>query len=84
MNIDLVLGYPASGKTSYVKKFLDQGYTRLNRDELGGTVDDLLILLVNALKNNENVVLDNLNLLDSYKDRLNETADNILTSSIII
>jgi len=34
--IILVAGPPASGKTTTAKKFVDQGYERLNRDVLGG------------------------------------------------
>jgi HAD superfamily hydrolase (TIGR01662 family) len=37
--IVLVLGYPASGKTSLVSQF--NGYTRLNRDNVGGKLSKL-------------------------------------------
>lgn len=37
----IVMGYPASGKSSYVADKLAQGYTRLNRDTLGGSLDKL-------------------------------------------
>ncbi len=40
--VAVVMGCPASGKSSRVAPYLEQGYTRLNRDELGGTLDGLL------------------------------------------
>src|SRR4051794_26343142 len=41
MEILLVMGYPASGKSTYVQQKLAQGYRRLNRDTLGGSLDAL-------------------------------------------
>ena len=43
--IVLVAGPPASGKTTTVKKYVDQGYTRLNRDTLGGALSSKKELL---------------------------------------
>ena len=40
--IILLTGYPSSGKTTYSKKFVDNGFYRLSRDELGGKLDDLV------------------------------------------
>jgi HAD superfamily hydrolase (TIGR01662 family) len=37
--IVIVMGYNAGGKTTLVKEFTDQGYHRINRDELGGTIE---------------------------------------------
>lgn len=56
----LVGGMPAGGKTTVTKRYLDQGYTRLNRDLVGGKVDDLLPALQSALKAGKSVVMDNL------------------------
>lgn len=56
----LIGGFPASGKTTITSRYVEQGYVRLNRDTLGGKVDDLIPLMVKALKNNDNVVMDNL------------------------
>ena len=36
--IVLLMGPPASGKSTKVREFVSQGYTRLNRDELGGSM----------------------------------------------
>lgn len=38
----LVLGYPAAGKSTVTQKLESQGYTRLNRDTMGGTVAEVL------------------------------------------
>lgn len=38
----VVMGSPASGKTSRVAPYLARGYHRLNRDQMGGRLDDLL------------------------------------------
>jgi HAD superfamily hydrolase (TIGR01662 family) len=57
--VELVLGPPASGKTFFTNnQFKD--YTRLNRDEMGGTIAGLVPKLDLLLSENKNVVLDNL------------------------
>jgi len=40
--IILIMGYPASGKTVIAKEFEERGYYRINRDELGGSLNDLV------------------------------------------
>jgi HAD superfamily hydrolase (TIGR01662 family) len=59
--IILIIGYPASGKTVAAKRYVDQGYYRLNRDEIGGKLDDLVNHLENLYKNDgtTNFVMDN-------------------------
>ena len=37
----LIMGLPAAGKSTLAQSFVQQGYTRLNRDELGGTLAGL-------------------------------------------
>lgn len=39
--IVLVISFPAGGKTTYVKQYVDRGYHRVNRDEIGGKLSDL-------------------------------------------
>src|SRR5438105_4101850 len=56
----LVVGYPASGKTTVTKDYTDKGYERLNRDLVGGAVDDLLPHLDKLLESGKSVVMDNL------------------------
>ncbi|MFX1286827.1 MAG: HAD-IIIA family hydrolase [Promethearchaeota archaeon] len=38
----VIMGYPASGKTVIAKEYEKQGYHRLNRDEMGGSLDGLV------------------------------------------
>lgn len=40
----VVMGIPAAGKTRSVAPYLARGYVRLNRDEAGGKLDDLVPL----------------------------------------
>ena len=59
--IVLVLGYPASGKTTVTKDYVDRGYLRLNRDVMTGKVDDLLHPLETYIMGGQGkIVLDNL------------------------
>lgn len=60
MHTVLVLGYPSSGKSTLTKNYIAKGYVNLNRDTEGGKIVDLLPKLENLLKDNKNVVLDNL------------------------
>lgn len=56
----LIGGYPASGKSTYARQFVERGYERLNRDEMGGSMDKLLGPLAEMLDAGKSVVLDNL------------------------
>jgi HAD superfamily hydrolase (TIGR01662 family) len=56
----LIGGYPAAGKTALARQLVEQGHERLNRDDQGGTVDDLLPPLRQFLSQGRSVVLDNL------------------------
>ena len=38
----LVMGLPGAGKTTFAERFVADGYLRLNRDEVGGTLRELL------------------------------------------
>jgi HAD superfamily hydrolase (TIGR01662 family) len=57
--VAIIVGYPASGKSSFAKLYIEKGYTYLNRDTVGGKILDLIPLLNTALAGGENVVLDN-------------------------
>jgi HAD superfamily hydrolase (TIGR01662 family) len=57
--IVLVIGYNAAGKTTLVKEFTDAGYHRVNRDELGGTLEQQVGHAEKALGSHDCVVLDN-------------------------
>jgi aryl-alcohol dehydrogenase-like predicted oxidoreductase len=58
--IVLVMGLPASGKSTIAQEFVEQGYARLNRDEAGGSLVDLIPALDRAVEaGTSRVVLDN-------------------------
>ena len=61
VEIVLVLGCPAAGKSSSVGPFLAAGYRRINRDLVGGTLDGLVGHVERALAdpNVRGIVLDN-------------------------
>jgi len=40
--IVMIMGFPASGKSTLTKAFVEKGFTRLNRDELGGSLKDIV------------------------------------------
>jgi HAD superfamily hydrolase (TIGR01662 family) len=60
--VELVLvgGMPAGGKSTFAQALVEQGYHRLNRDTEGGKVDDLLPRAGELLTAGRSVVLDNL------------------------
>jgi aryl-alcohol dehydrogenase-like predicted oxidoreductase/predicted kinase/histidinol phosphatase-like enzyme len=58
--VALIMGLPGAGKSTLASRLVAQGYQRLNRDEAGGTLRDLLPALDAALASpNPRVVLDN-------------------------
>jgi D-glycero-D-manno-heptose 1,7-bisphosphate phosphatase len=58
--IAIVMGYLAAGKTTLVEEFIHQGYHRINRDLMGGTIEQQAQHAMNALNAGQNlVVLDN-------------------------
>ena len=59
-DVILIGGMPAGGKTTLAKLYTDRGYVRLNRDTVGGNVNDLLPAMKKAIEAGENVVMDNL------------------------
>lgn len=59
-DVKMVLGFPASGKSTLTKDFVSKGYVSLNRDTEGGTIEGLLPKMEALLKANQKVVLDNL------------------------
>lgn len=56
----LVIGVQGAGKSAQVARYTERGYARLNRDLLGGSLDDLVPKLHEMLAAGQNrVVLDN-------------------------
>lgn len=56
----MVVGYPASGKSTVTKELIKKGAVSLNRDTEGGTIVALLPKMEALLKDGKDVVLDNL------------------------
>lgn len=56
----VIMGFPAIGKTRHAQGYIDSGYVRLNRDQLGCKVNDLIKHLEEHFsKGEKNFVLDN-------------------------
>ncbi len=56
----VIMGYPAAGKSTRAKTFLDSGYVRLNRDELGCSLPKLMARMETIYQQgNRHFVLDN-------------------------
>lgn len=55
----LISGFPASGKSTLVQEYVNAGYFRLNRDQIGGTLEGQAELAKELLASGSNVVLDN-------------------------
>lgn len=60
MKVTMVVGYPASGKSTLTKGLVEKGAVSLNRDTEGGTIAALLPKMEALLQNGKDVVLDNL------------------------
>jgi HAD superfamily hydrolase (TIGR01662 family) len=58
--VTMVVGYPASGKSTLTKDLVAKGAVALNRDTEGGTIAALLPKMENLLKGGKDIVLDNL------------------------
>ncbi|APR86422.1 oxidoreductase [Minicystis rosea] len=56
----VIMGVQGAGKSSEVNRYLERGYARLNRDLLGGTLEDLIPKLGELLASGQKrVILDN-------------------------
>lgn len=55
----LIMGYPASGKSSIAQSYVKQGSVYLNRDKAGGKVVELVPKMIAAINAGKDVVLDN-------------------------
>ncbi len=60
MRLALVLGLPGCGKTTAVSSHEFKDFARLNRDEIGGKMSQLLPKLEALLQDGKDVVMDNL------------------------
>lgn len=57
--IVFTVGYPGSGKSSFVQAYVHQGFINLNRDTAGGSIKELHALIPETLKKYDKVILDN-------------------------
>jgi len=56
----LIMGLPGAGKSTAARRFVDEGYARLNRDEAGGTLRGLPPDLQRLVEDGQSrIVLDN-------------------------
>lgn len=55
----MIVGYPASGKSTIAKAFVNMGFEYLNRDSAGGKVADLVPMLDSLLAQGKRVIIDN-------------------------
>lgn len=58
--VTMVVGYPASGKSTLTKGLVEKGAVALNRDTEGGTIAGLLPKMEKLLQDKKDIVLDNL------------------------
>lgn len=56
----VVGGYPCAGKSTYVQTLIDAKYQRLNRDQAGGTLEELHRQVRPLYDRGRSIVLDNL------------------------
>ncbi len=57
--VTMVVGYPASGKSTLTKDLVAKGYVSLNRDTEGGNMNSLLPKMEQMLQDGKDIVLDN-------------------------
>lgn len=57
--VKVVIGFPASGKSTVTKELIKKGAVALNRDTEGGTIAGLLPKMEALLKDGKDIVLDN-------------------------
>lgn len=58
-NVVMLMGYPASGKSSVSDRFVKSGWVYLNRDTEGGKVNSLVPKMIAAVEQRKPVLLDN-------------------------
>lgn len=56
--VTMIMGFPASGKTSLRKKLNEKGFVTLSRDEAGGRTLSLVPQMEELIKAGKDVVLD--------------------------
>lgn len=88
--VTMVVGPPASGKSTVTKELIKKGAMSLNRDTVGGTIAGLIPLMEALIKDGKDVILDNTfptievrkSFIDTAK-KLGADIDCVLMSSTI-
>jgi HAD superfamily hydrolase (TIGR01662 family) len=62
LEVIMLMGCQASGKSTVSQQYVEQGYVRLNRDTIGGKLADLVGPMTQALQQGKSVILDNTHL----------------------
>jgi aryl-alcohol dehydrogenase-like predicted oxidoreductase/predicted kinase len=71
----IVAGIPGAGKSRIARRYVAEGYRRLNRDQRGGSLRDIAISLDEELRSGaRRIVLDNTYLTAAARSRVIETA----------
>jgi aryl-alcohol dehydrogenase-like predicted oxidoreductase len=71
----LIMGLPGAGKSTAARKFVDEGYARLNRDDAGGSLQGLLPDLQRLVEEGHSrIVLDNTYMSRASRARVVQTA----------
>jgi aryl-alcohol dehydrogenase-like predicted oxidoreductase/predicted kinase len=74
-DVVIVMGMPGAGKTTHARAFVDLGYARLNRDDEGGRLADLVVRLDAGLAaGTRRFVLDNTYASRATRNAVIETA----------
>jgi aryl-alcohol dehydrogenase-like predicted oxidoreductase len=74
-DVVMVMGMPAAGKSAVARELADSGYARLNRDERGGALADLIPSLADGLTSGpQRWVLDNTYPSRAARNEVIETA----------
>jgi aryl-alcohol dehydrogenase-like predicted oxidoreductase/histidinol phosphatase-like enzyme len=74
-DVVIVMGMPGAGKTTLGRQLETEGYERINRDEMGGTLSDLIPRLGEVLSEGKRrVVLDNTYPTRASRNEVIETA----------
>lgn len=95
--VEVLVGLPASGKSTYAKTLIDKGWRRINKDsirqmmwcgeyskEKEEKVDELeMCLLIFFLSNGLNVVVDDTNLNPARIKMITDTIDNSSISCLV-
>jgi aryl-alcohol dehydrogenase-like predicted oxidoreductase/predicted kinase len=72
----LIMGLPGAGKSTAARKFVDEGYARLNRDDAGGSLQGLLPELQRLVEEGQSrIVLDNTYMSRASRARVVQAAN---------